>query len=211
MYDLDDKPPGWVPTWFDQMSEPNGVQTNAMLARISWRTAAAAGDRPTIHAEEETPIAVKETERGSTRFTAIGSLFAWSILVVFAASILKAFATDAPSINEQSLDVKPEFVEPFPDFAVAINIANWTEAQTLEYLWPMFKWESIRGGFENRIDQETLLDEDDGLRFGDACALKAGYSWKENGRWPVFCFLNSQLPPKKQYMLRGRAFGDPFW
>ena len=75
MYDLDEKPPGWVPTWFDQMSEPNGVQTNAMLARISWRTAAAGG-RPTIHAEEETPIAVKETERGSTRFTAIGSLFA---------------------------------------------------------------------------------------------------------------------------------------
>ena len=84
------------------------------------------------------------------------------------------------------------------------------ENRTLDYLWPVFRWESIRDGFENKFDVQELLGPEDGVGFGDDCGLSAAYKLKY-GRWPVFCFLNSKLPPEKQRRLRGRDFGDPFW
>ena len=84
------------------------------------------------------------------------------------------------------------------------------ENRTLDYLWPVFRWESIRDGFSNKKDVHTLLGPEDGIRFGDACGLNAAYNLTY-GRWPVFCFLNSKLPPEKQRRLRGRDYGDPFW
>ena len=87
------------------------------------------------------------------------------------------------------------------------------ENRTLEYLWPVFRLESISNGFEKKEVSEvnTLLGREDGLRFGDDCGLSASKNLKERGRWPVFCFLNSELPPERQRMLRGRDYGDPFW
>ena len=82
------------------------------------------------------------------------------------------------------------------------------ETRTLEYLWPVFRWESIEGGFGRRTDSNTLLGPGDGLRFGEACGLKASYNLAHD-RWSVFCFLNSKA--KEPYKLRGRGFGDPVW
>jgi hypothetical protein len=86
------------------------------------------------------------------------------------------------------------------------------ENLTLDYLWPVFRWEKIKDGFKKKEDSEVhiLLGPEDGLRFGDDCGLNANtnISW---GRWPVFCFLNSEVPPERQRMLRGRDFGDPRW
>ena len=86
------------------------------------------------------------------------------------------------------------------------------ENRTLEYLWPVFRWESISNGFEKKEVSEvhTLLGREDGVRFGDDCRLNANTDIAD-GRWPVFCFLNSELPPERQRMLRGRDFGDPLW
>ena len=74
------------------------------------------------------------------------------------------------------------------------------ENRTLDYLWPVFRWESIRDGFENKFDVQELLGPEDGLRFGDECGLSASTNLKY-GRWPVFCLLNSELPPERQRML----------
>ena len=84
------------------------------------------------------------------------------------------------------------------------------ENRTLEYLWPVFRWESISGGYVDKKDVHTLLGPEDGVHFGDKCGLSAAKKLRY-GRWPVFCFLNSKLPPEKQRMLRGRDFGDPLW
>ena len=85
------------------------------------------------------------------------------------------------------------------------NFYKAVDNRTLEHLWPVFRWESIKGGFDVRSKVDTLLGPEDGLHFGDDCGLSAG--GKE--RWPVFCFLNSDLLPEKQRKLRGRDFGDP--
>ena len=74
------------------------------------------------------------------------------------------------------------------------------ENRTLEYLWPVFRWESISGGFKRKFDVQELLGREDGIRFGDECGLNAA-KYLEFGRWPVFCFLNSELPPERQRML----------
>ena len=86
------------------------------------------------------------------------------------------------------------------------------ENRTLDYLWPVFRWEKIKDGFKEKEDSEVhvLLGPEDGLRFGDDCRLNANTNISR-GRWPVFCFLNSKLPPERQRMLRGRDFGDPRW
>ena len=82
------------------------------------------------------------------------------------------------------------------------------ENRTLEYLWPVFRLESISNGFEKKEVSEvnTLLGLEDGVHFGDDCRLNANTDLAD-GRWPVFCFLNSELPPERQRMLRGRDFG----
>ena len=85
------------------------------------------------------------------------------------------------------------------------------ESRTLEYLWPVFRWESISDGYVEKTDVHTLLGPEDGLHFGDDCGLSASYNAARDGRWPVFCFLNSKLPPEKQRRLRGRDYGDPIW
>ncbi|CAH0367390.1 unnamed protein product [Pelagomonas calceolata] len=82
--------------------------------------------------------------------------------------------------------------------------------RTLEYLWPVFRWESTSGGFVKKTDVHTLLGPEDGVHFGDKCGLSVSTNLKY-GRWPVFCFLNRELPPERQRMLRGRDFGDPLW
>ena len=43
--------------------------------------------------------------------------------------------------------------------------------RTLEYLWPVFRWESTSGGFVKKTDVHTLLGPEDGLHFGDDCGL----------------------------------------
>ena len=91
---------------------------------------------------------------------------------------------------------------------------NDCESRTLEHLWPVFRWESIAGGFDathGRSKVSTLLGREDGLRFGDDCGLNASYNAARDGRWPVFCFFNTELPPEKQRQLRGRDYGDPIW
>jgi hypothetical protein len=84
------------------------------------------------------------------------------------------------------------------------------ENRTLDYLWPVFRWESISDGFVKKTDVHTLLGLEDGVHFGDDCGLNAA-QYLKYGRWPVFCFLNSELPPEKQRRLRGRDYGDPIW
>jgi hypothetical protein len=195
----------------------------------------------------------------STLFSAIGSLFVWTIFVVSAITFYEAYKKNPPTINEQVLDVKNDFEAPMRDFAVTLALTGydiyiasqirqikaahgssmtWKEAEfeaedqwkllsedernlltceqgkcenrTLDYLWPVFRWESISDGFEKKVDVQELLGWEDGLRFGDDCGLSAAYKLKY-GRWPVFCFLNSKLPPEKQRKLRGRGYGDPIW
>ena len=87
------------------------------------------------------------------------------------------------------------------------NYYKTVDNRTLEHLWPIFRWESIKGGFDMKSKVDTLLGPEDGLSFGNDCGLSAGGT----ERWPVFCFLNRKLPSEKQRKLRGRDFGDPIW
>ena len=88
------------------------------------------------------------------------------------------------------------------------NFYKAVDDRTLEYLWPVFRWEKIRDGLEEKRDVHMLLGREDGLRFGDACGLSASWHLKY-GRWPVFCFLNSLA--KEPRKLHGFDYGDPFW
>ena len=82
------------------------------------------------------------------------------------------------------------------------------ENRTLEFLWPVFRWEKITNGFSNKKDVHILLGPEDGLRFGDDCGLSASKNLAYS-RWPVFCLRNSLA--KEPRKLRGRDFGDPRW
>ena len=45
---------------------------------------------------------------------------------------------------------------------------NDCESRTLEYLWPVFRWQKVFGGLEESMDQDrSLLGPEDGLSFGD--------------------------------------------
>jgi len=92
------------------------------------------------------------------------------------------------------------------------NFYKAVDDRTLEYLWPVFRWEKIMtaDGLEVMDQDKSLLGPEDGLSFGDECGLNTNYNL-DYGRWPVFCFLNSKLPPEKQRRLSGRDFGDPRW
>ena len=54
------------------------------------------------------------------------------------------------------------------------------ENRTLEFLWPVFRWEKITNGFSNKKDVHTLLGPEDGIRFGAAEAplSPAAKRWK---------------------------------
>ena len=239
--------PSWVPEGVfdaaveaDQFRGFNGVRTNAASAKLELD----ANQKLVAKRDEEITL----EDRGSTALTMFGSFVALGSFLWFIVVIWWGWTHQEPVIDElerETFNAKYTM----PDIAITLNFEgspsiagspkisppgggrHWKEGAVMDYMWPEFAWAEFKDGMTNRSDKVTLLESKDGVRFGDACGLDAGYQkgfeekYKRNvdskkkvkgvdrgsATWPVFCLLNSEREQGRLVReLEGR-FGDPMW
>jgi hypothetical protein len=190
------QPPEWA-KYLDQLAGENGLMTNAVMRQ---------------HGAEDDSKSGEITVKGfSTIFTVCGTMLALLVWGYFAASTWSGWSKAEPSINERILKLRDSTRHDLPDIAITINIGDMNESEVLDYMWPEFRWKQWNSGFDDRRDNETLLDATNGVRRGEACGLKKGYdelTGTGSATWPVFCILQTELDQQSiRKQLQGR-FGD---
>ena len=87
------------------------------------------------------------------------------------------------------------------------------ENRTLDYLWPVFRWESISDGFESKKVSEGLDLAGAGGRRALRGRLRPERQLQRRKRRPLARLLlpQQQASAGEAEKLRGRDFGDPIW
>ena len=153
---------------------------------------------------EDDTIRVEDNDTAqSSLCTITGTTVAYLFMCILGSMIANRFYAYEPAINEITMEgVQP--IHEMPDIALTYNLESTDitfynileTSDILEYIWPVFYWETRLDAFNRVPGYKSSEAIQDGVRLGaEACGLES----VSGNTWPVFCLMGSDQK------LRGRC------